>query len=283
MRRITAVDDLKQTIISSYELGTSSVEIGIRLGFHRQTICSRLKEWKVPRRSTKQAARKYSLNHDYFETVNTEDKAYFLGLLYADGCVSIRNSNYELIISLVESDKHILDELKKRMGSDIPLYYIDYRRTGKHSAVVSNAYRLDITSKKLILDLVDKGMVPRKTKVIRFPYWLCDDLRSHFLRGFLDGDGCIYTYSGKEFRKTTVIFVSADGFCRDIKSLLGERGIRSSIIPKRNGISEVRVCGIRQSLPLLDYLYQGSDPSLRLGRKHDKYLEVKSFAEEKRY
>ena len=34
--------------------------------------------------------RKYNVNHDFFESINTEERAYWLGFISADGCISER-------------------------------------------------------------------------------------------------------------------------------------------------------------------------------------------------
>ena len=44
-------------------------------------------------RSVGSTSRKYSSNFSYFESIDTEHKAYWLGVLYADGCVSKKNNS----------------------------------------------------------------------------------------------------------------------------------------------------------------------------------------------
>src|SRR6185436_15958506 len=58
----------------------------------------------------KKNALKYSLNENYFNTVDTEDKAYFLGLFYADG-YNRRKDGY-CGIQLQSDDSYILEKFR---------------------------------------------------------------------------------------------------------------------------------------------------------------------------
>lgn len=55
--------------------------------------------------------RKYSLNESYFEKIDSEEKAYFLGFLFSDGSVS----KYSLNLSLAEVDKEILEKKSRKI------------------------------------------------------------------------------------------------------------------------------------------------------------------------
>lgn len=70
-------------------------------------------------------ANKYTFNKDYFERIDSKDKAYFLGLLYADGCNSISATQGQctIVINLHEKDRSILDIFNKYIGSNKPLSY----------------------------------------------------------------------------------------------------------------------------------------------------------------
>src|SRR5690606_461390 len=81
-----------------------------------------LKRRNIKPRSLSQLKRKYNLNEHYFDEINTEAKAYFLGLFYGDGCnIETRGT---FVIGLQENDRHILETLKKEIETDKPIYVV---------------------------------------------------------------------------------------------------------------------------------------------------------------
>ncbi len=55
--------------------------------------------------------RKKIYNENYFETIDSEDKAYFLGFIFADGCVTndSKKYRYQLTLKLHSKDVGILE------------------------------------------------------------------------------------------------------------------------------------------------------------------------------
>ena len=49
-----------------------------------------------------------------------------------------------------------------------------------------------ISNKHFYKRLVSLGCRPRKTFTAKFPAWIQPALVKHFIRGLIDGDGCIY-------------------------------------------------------------------------------------------
>lgn len=147
---------------------------------------------------------KYKINHEYFDNIDTEYKAYILGFIYADGSIIQPKGNRQmnLRIAIQEEDGYILQKFAdEAAGGQI--------KTMNPPAVQSKGWKkrsiVSIVSDKLCQRLINLGCGPNKSKLgMRFP-----DLEwhfySHFIRGFLDGDGYIgqkkvsYNY----IRKTT--------------------------------------------------------------------------------
>lgn len=126
---------------------------------------------------------KLTLNENYFETIDTEDKAYWLGFIMADGCIR-HYPSYALTIEL-----SIIDILHlKKFRRDIESTHAIRKRKGKEMCSIT------VYSKKLIEDLMKLGCVPNKTEegfISDDILNLSTDLKAHFLRGYLDGDGYI--------------------------------------------------------------------------------------------
>lgn len=210
---------------------------------------------------------KYSYNEHYFDTVDTEDKAYFLGLLFADGCN--RPIASLITISLQASDKDILYTFND---------YIESNRTVKVYELKNpnhqDQYKLSITSAHMSTQLTELGCLPRKSLLLKFPTknQVPKHLLRHFIRGYFDGDGCISWNSKKKNPACQCQLASTSEFCESIKILLNEElDISSSIChPKGTKISILSL-NQRSSLVFLNWIYNGS--KLFLKRKYDKYQE----------
>lgn len=129
--------------------------------------------------------KRYILNTSFFEKINTEEKAYWLGFLYADGCVSEQEHKKSVIIVLKSDDIGHIELFNKHIESNRKVK-IDNRGYA----------RLDIGNTKMANDLIKHGCIPRKTFKLKFPSEeiVPQYLIHHFIRGYLDGDGCICTY-----------------------------------------------------------------------------------------
>lgn len=127
-------------------------------------------------------------NNSVFENIDTEEKAYWLGFIYADGCVS-NSTKYTLEITLKKSDENHLKKFRSFLDSDALIS----NKTISHGEKVYKAVRIAVHSKKLVEDLISKGCTPRKSLTLSFPSReiLPQPLVKHFIRGYFDGDGSI--------------------------------------------------------------------------------------------
>ena len=225
--------------------------------------------------------RKYALNKDYFEVIDTPNKAYILGLWYADGCNQIRNNKtlegkYHICISLQESDVDILNKIKNELHCNNKLIlantrdsYIDGRKICKEN--IKNQYALHIYSKKMSLDLEKHGVIQNKSLKLKFPLSLDENLYSHFIRGYFDGDGSIY----KSDCKIGWSIVSTKDFCESVKEIIESKfGIQMSIEYNchNNGITSVLRSQNKKNIKqILDWIYDDAD--LFIERKYNRYLD----------
>lgn len=121
-------------------------------------------------------------NENYFEKIDSEDKAYFLGLICADGCI-INNEvthRYQLTLKLHTKDENILKDFIKCIDGEMEIW-----KHGQREMV-----EVKLSGKKIINDLFKLGITSNKTFNIKYPK-LPNNLERHFLRGYFDGDGCI--------------------------------------------------------------------------------------------
>lgn len=132
-----------------------------------------------------------NLNDDYFSIIDTEEKAYFLGLLLADGCISYDTKNERqpmLRLQLIEEDKIILEQLRKALNSNNRITK-DERPNRKTCCTFS------IRSQKIVNDLAKYSIIPNKTYLVEhFPKNISENLLKDFLRGYVDGDGSLFFF-----------------------------------------------------------------------------------------
>lgn len=144
------------------------------------SIMKIVKDAGIPSRRT--GYRNIILHEDFFDVIDTEEKAYMIGFLMADGYVieQKRGRTNTWGITLQEQDKYMLEKFRVLVGSD--------NKFG-HSR---NEYVLIVSSQHMVEALAKYNITPRKCKIISFPYNTIPKVMfRHVIRGFFDGDGCI--------------------------------------------------------------------------------------------
>lgn len=209
------------------------------------------------------ATRKHQINEDYFSTVNTEEKAYILGFLAADGNVNPNKYGCEIRIVLHPQDVNILEKINKAWDST---YFVKDHKLGKHSGYSGSnklQKKLSIVSGKFQTDLFKYGIVPAKSKILRFPTNLSRDLHRHYLRGFLDGDGYI---NQEAFGWTT-----NENMANDIQGVCMSHGFNELRRYKHTITESHTVRGSQHHMDIIKWMFK--DATIYLDRKYEKYKE----------
>lgn len=170
-------------IVKLYTEGIGSTRIGMKFAIHPVTVRGILKRYDIPQRKPGDR-RKYHVDSDFFERIDTEDKAYWLGFLVADGCIY----GNRVILCLSSTDRGHIRKFKRDIKAEYPIY--ESQITSKRTGRISRRSSIHITSKKLVSDLAQWGVIPRKTFKTVFPT-LDEHWARHFIRGVFDGDGTI--------------------------------------------------------------------------------------------
>lgn len=179
--------------IKLYEQGLSALKVAEMTGVKVGTLYKYLKKRGVTR-SNKENSRRYDVDHDFFEVIDTEEKAYWLGFLYADGYITRNGSSKHVGLSLGLKDKGHVERFKAAVKATYEVKEIEGNSYGKKIMYA----RLIIISDKMFDDLKSKGVVERKSLILTFPDSdiLPKELEQHFIRGYFDGDGS-WSYTGK--------------------------------------------------------------------------------------
>lgn len=225
--------------------------------------------------------RKHYFNENYFEIIDNEEKAYWLGFIAADGCISKASeyNSYRLSINISDIDKSHLELFQKCIdASDVEIK--TYKNISGYSSKDGTlTSRIVLNSYKMCTDLMKYNIHERKSYDIRFPK-IRDDLKPHFIRGYFDGDGCYCVYYSKDINKNRVSFELVGAsyeFMLDVQKYLKINGIQTNIYQRKSNNSyRLMTCSKIQILKLIDFLYH--DNSICLDRKLKKINEIKSIA-----
>jgi len=138
----------------------------------------------------------YGLDDCFFDVIDTEAKAYWLGFINADGCViagpvgARGDHRYQLRVKLKESDAGHLRKLKADMASESPVYIVPQR------GLAPAASEIVMSSAHLAESLIRLGVTPRKS-LTATPWDGPEYLMRHYWRGMVDGDGTIVKHGGR--------------------------------------------------------------------------------------
>lgn len=182
VRKFLSKESLEQMRIMYEDKMLSTVEIGKFFNLSDHTVAVRLKELGV--NVTKKRSKKIT-NRRYFENIDSSRKAYFLGLIVADGSVIFHKNKYAFRIELVSSDDYLIKELVKDLGADESVVKVSQRINRNKTSYVSFGDEL------LVNDLAKYGVVPNKTFTAYFPD-IPSEFYRDFIRGYFDGDGTVY-------------------------------------------------------------------------------------------
>ena len=184
-RRIRVVtEEQAGEFVTLYEKGLSANSIASQFGVSRKTVTYHLQRLGVARRAQAHLVRVHSCDERYFSQINTEEKAYWLGFLSADGYINRSKGNYTIGLALSARDTEHIQLFASCLGASAPIH------SGLISGKGAEYVKLQINSKPMVLDLERLGVGPRKSFTIRAwrgPQYLL----SHYWRGVTDGDGTI--------------------------------------------------------------------------------------------
>ncbi len=214
----------------------------------------------------------YTYNDSFFENIDSEIKAYWLGFLYADGCVGniLRTPTISLGLSI--KDVNHVQKFVENINCNAPIHI----HTPKNKEYRYSIGTVNIYSEKMAKDLIYIGCVPNKTSILDFPSVneVPEHLLNHFIRGYFDGDGCLYL--GKR-RDVEISILSTYHFLFKLNIILNKLAKtefqRIEKVKNRN-VFRYRFSSVINSIKFLNFIYNNA--TLYLERKYNKYLEFKN-------
>lgn len=249
-------------IIEKYLAKNKNNDICKEYNISRYTLSKILKKNNIPFKQIQ-----HFLDENFFENIDTEEKAYWLGFLYADGYVrkrknSSRSEKTELKLKLSTKDKSHLEKFKISIKSNSNI----------HDGIDKNieySY-IGIYNKKIVDDLILHGCVNRKSLIIKFPK-LNKDLERHFIRGYFDGDGCISVT--EKYKQLNFVSGSID-FIKSLKNIFVEKlnVFNCKLIENKKNCYYIAWSRLNDIKTIYNYFYK--DSNIFLERKKNKFDQL---------
>lgn len=208
-------------------------------------------------RSRSEANRRYDCDHHYFDAIDTEAKAYWLGFLMADGCVT---SGY-VKLGLARKDSDHVGAFTAAVRAGNPVRLVGQ---GKFSRA-----EVAIRSDDMVAGLARLGVVPRKSMTAE-PPGLPEALVRHFWRGAFDGDGCIHHNEAR--RVWSASFVGSRAMVEAFASFARAVSGSTARAAPRGNVWCFQLGGRGTITRTLAALYDNA--SVFLHRKHRLYLQT---------
>lgn len=166
--------------------------------------------------------RKSGANEKFFSLIDTPRKAYWLGLIAADGWIVREHKKPTgFAIALKEEDKYLLQQLAEDIGC--PELLRKERKT-------TNLWQIKLTAEKAAFDLINAGVPPKKSLIVETPS-LPRKLFVSWLRGYFDGNGSV---SRRKNSLEAKITTGSKNLAQQLKQFLNEEGVQLTLDGKNN-------------------------------------------------
>lgn len=269
-------DEQIQQIIEDYQIGKSMRQIERDYNVARQSVAKYLEEKQI--KTTKgNHYRKYKHQYDYFENIDTEEKAYWLGFMFADGYIVDYSKKYgedKFGITLHSKDKKTLEQFKKSIQSTNPI--TDVSSNGRQ------LHRIIMSSQKTVDDLISHGCIKQKSLILKPPIGVPQSLIHHFIRGYFDGDGSIFWNQSQFERHNTwttpsysINITSTKEMIEWIIDQVGFGNIQKESRREKTWYYTQR--GNQKVKQFCDYIYK--DATIFMERKYQLYQDLLKYTE----
>ncbi len=262
-----ASKELQNEIVSLYETKSENdiaimydrTQSGVNLILRRNGI--------IKLKKSRLNMSRLALNVDYFKKIDSNDKAYWLGFICADGCINKSNNK----VSLISKDLDVIIGFKEAIGAEHAIskrVHFD-KRTNK----TYTAYSIQIGNEIFTSHLINLGVTSDKTNVLEFPK-IDEKYYSYFIAGLFDGDGSV-SWKGKYKNRLTINLISTQEILKFISEYIE---VNLNITPKY-------CCSVTKNKPnvwkmhlysdahrFLEFIYSDNNFKYYLKRKYDMFL-----------
>jgi hypothetical protein len=253
----------ENAMIAAYLAGASTRRAAELFGYSGQTCTNTLKRRGITPRSREEVCRRYYIDEHFFDYIDTEEKAYWLGFLTADGGIV----RHQLILQLKISDIDHLHKFASSLHSEHPVSIIEAKGYGK----VQPMARITVSSISLIRALSKLGVGENKSFTVRPCEYVPEWLLSAYWRGIFDGDGCI-SYWGMPKRYWEVSLVGNKAIVTGFHNFISPFLVSDAHIEPHKNIFRVRYSNLTSTMRIVKILYR--DAAIYLDRKYKLAREL---------
>lgn len=238
-------------VVDNYLVRKSLIHWARHYNVKTSAIRKILKRNNVQLATRSEANKRYFFNDSIFETIDTEEKAYWLGFMFADGSVSLDRDDVSI-------------KLKNNDVAHVQKFcdFVGYERTLDTACIT-------IRSHQMKRDLIRHGCLPRKSWIDVTPLEVPANMHRHFARGVCDGDGHVGVY-----RNSASIEIVGS---RGLLTWLSENGLAGNVRP-HSSIWRLR-SKAGNVLDWARWLYK--DSTVYLDRKYESYLKMEELFNDK--
>ncbi len=214
----------------------------------------------------------YSINENFFDEIDNEKKAYWLGFIYADGHVA-QNLPWFVIVQIKDHDhiKKMCEDMEFNGPIKLPKSSGGFTNGSQH-------YRVSLCRKSFCEKLNKYGRNTLPMSIPNIPI----EFIPHFIRGYFDGDGSIYfskstttnKYGTKySYNNLRCQIIADESFANAIRNLFASLGISSTLAKsKSDHMKYVTISGGKNLRLLHAYLYNNAN--IFLTRKKEIFDQV---------
>lgn len=256
-----------------HEAGKSLTQLSKDTGHTRQCISANFKRMDI---KVVNFQNRTKFKNTVFDSIDTEEKAYWLGFIFADGYISNSpnkegvKTNYAFEISLRASDYEHLDKFNAFMEHEEDNVVISDAKCGDS---LFERCRWQVSNKHMWSVLNSYGCTPQKSLTLEFPeesIFKSTDLIVHFIRGYFDGDG---GFSTAELLYKTIPRISLSSgspkFLTSLRNYLPNHDIHKKFsIDTRSNCVSIELT-LQESLDFIHFIYD--DAAIYLNRKYELY------------
>lgn len=263
MPRILFTPSQSKLMIELYNDKTMSMnELGVHFGVDPATIKKHLVS-RGTRIKGQSEAQSKALNHFTFDTIDSHEKAYWVGFLAADGSVSKK----QVSLHLATRDIKQIEKFHAFLGSGHKITTRPVPLKGK----VHSLSGFSFCSPKIMSDLATHNILRNKSKVYPFSSNIPSQFLNAYILGMIDGDG---SFGVSKSGQAHMNLMATYDVCSKILEIFRERGLvytKGRHIHKSGtpGLFYLCVGGNLQVKGICNWLYE-SNSDFALPRKLDR-------------
>lgn len=255
-------EDNKEEILQRFYNNESIEKIYKNMECGRSSLINKLHEWGAERPRIKRQTRHnalYDIDYEYFDNIDCEHKAYWVGMLLADGFVNDK----QVSLTLKQSDKELIEQFKTDLKAEHPI------RTNHYGYPT-----FGFVCKRICDTLTSYGFHNHKSYSFDLDKLLAvipEEYEHHFIRGMFDGDGSVRYYK-YDYQKIPFFHLGYTGL-KNICDYVSLKLDIDTIIDEGNNLTyTVRTHNPKKIIDVYNYLYK--DATIYLERKYNTFQEI---------